>query len=168
MLNTSYIWCLPLGHLPLAVTYQKEGSATDLPDSITGLLTPAYDCFWQVITPLFFITDSWPRGLILYKPLDSSWRGPSSWGTSLLCAPLCWLRIKAAFPISSKLSLRTFQSALVDTASQGFGQQHYLFQPRIWISPEFGNSISTASNVYIWTCTKPTVVVNCQAVIWAS
>lgn len=98
MLNTSCIWCLPLGHLSLAVTYQKEGSATDLPDSITGLLTPAYDCFWQVITPLFLITDSWPRGLILYKPLDSSWRGPSSWGMSLLCAPLCWLRIKAAFP----------------------------------------------------------------------
>ena len=53
--------------------------------------------FGQVLTPLFLITYSWLRGLILYKPLDSSWRH-SSWGMSLLCSPLCWLRIKATFP----------------------------------------------------------------------
>ena len=34
-----------------------------------------------------------------YKPLDSSWDGVGhhSWGTSLLCSPLCQLRIKASF-----------------------------------------------------------------------
>ena len=36
----------PWSSLPLAVTYQKEGRATELPDSITGLLIPAYDGFW--------------------------------------------------------------------------------------------------------------------------
>ena len=47
------ILCLPLQHslnlmVPLFYkTYQKEGHrATELPDSITGLLMPACDCLW--------------------------------------------------------------------------------------------------------------------------
>ena len=34
--------------LTLVVTYQKEGQrATELPDSVTGFLTPACDCLWN-------------------------------------------------------------------------------------------------------------------------
>ena len=54
-LLTHYPWTLCVIHpisgvylynaLPLVVTYQKAGPrATELPASITGLLTPAYDC----------------------------------------------------------------------------------------------------------------------------
>ena len=54
-LHTYYPWTLCLIHpvsgvyldnsLPLVLTYQKVGPrGTELPDSIIGLLTPAYDC----------------------------------------------------------------------------------------------------------------------------
>ena len=55
--------------------------ATELPDSITGLLTPAYECLWnckkkkiEILVPLLLITDSWLWALILQKALFSPWR----------------------------------------------------------------------------------------------
>ena len=48
MLNISCIWCLPLqDSSPYGSSFanQKEGHrATELPESITGLPMPAYDC----------------------------------------------------------------------------------------------------------------------------
>ena len=100
----------PYNTIPLIVllfTYQKEGLITiGLPDSITGLLMPAYNCLWnnqeeeiKILTP-FFLIDSWLWALILYKSIDSSWgiEGRHSyWGMNLLYSPLCRLRIKATF-----------------------------------------------------------------------
>ena len=77
MLNTSCIWYLLLQQPPLVVTYQKGCRATELPDSITGLLTPVYETMQdeeiKILPPLFFIADFWLQALALYKPLDCSW-----------------------------------------------------------------------------------------------
>ena len=52
----------------------------------------------KILPPLFFTPHPWLWALALYKPLHSSWRvGHSSWGMSLQCTPLHWLRIKATF-----------------------------------------------------------------------
>ena len=87
MLSASPIWCFTLTTtLPLVVTYQKVGHrATELPDSITGLLTPVSGYLWNnargrnqdpiTSLPLFLVTNSWLRALALHKPLDSPWRG---------------------------------------------------------------------------------------------
>ena len=70
-----------------------------------GSLTPACDCFWKNERgrnedASTFGPHHGPRlqALILYKAWDFSWStGHSSWGTNLLCSPLCRLRIEATF-----------------------------------------------------------------------
>ena len=55
----------------------------------------------ESLSPLFLITEPWLQILALCKPLESSlgqeWWGHSSWVSSLLCLPLCWLRTKSTF-----------------------------------------------------------------------
>ena len=117
----------------LVVTHQKEGCrATESSDSATGVLTPVYGFETmqeeedKIQTPLFLIGDPWRWAFIFYKPLDSSWRGEHiSWGRSLLCSPLCWLRIKGTFLFRPDC-LCNFYSALVGSKSQILGQQRYL------------------------------------------
>ena len=83
VLNTPPIWCLPLQHpSPCSYISEKSQRATELQDSITGLLTwfmSVFDTMQEeeikIISPLFLITDCCL--LALYKSLDSTW----SWGT---------------------------------------------------------------------------------------
>lgn len=80
----------------------------------------------RIQTPLFLITDPWRWAFILYKPLDSSWSGEHiSWGRSLLCSPLCRLRIKGTF-LCHPDCLCNFYWASVGRKSQTLGQQCYL------------------------------------------
>ena len=45
---SSSSWCLPYNTLRLVVTYQKGGRrAPEKPDSVSGLLSPVYDCLWN-------------------------------------------------------------------------------------------------------------------------
>ena len=78
----------------------------------------------KILTPLSLITDFWPLALILYKPLDSSRKGDSSWGMSLLYSPLGQLRIKARFLFPTNSVSVFFYLSLVGRESQDLGQQH--------------------------------------------
>ena len=138
MLITACIWCSPLMHSlcrpPLVVflflLYRKK--TPGLPNFQTQLLdhlTPAFDCFWnnargrRIQDPLFLLTEPWLQALILYKPLDPSWK----WGTVLEAqsSPLHGLRIKATFLFPPNSASVFFYSVFVSRECQDFGQQHY-------------------------------------------
>ena len=84
-LHAKYILYLvfTLTTLPPIVTYQKVGRrGIKLPDPITGLLTPVYDCLWNKARgrnqdPNTSVPhhDSSLWAFIFYKPLDPSWMG---------------------------------------------------------------------------------------------
>ena len=96
----------PYNTLHLVVTYHKEGHrATELPDSITGLLMPAYGCLWNNTRgrnqdPLTFIPHQW---LLTASPcLTQAPRLLVEWGAQFFrhkptVSPLHKLRIKATF-----------------------------------------------------------------------
>ena len=83
----------------------------------------------KILSTLLLITNSWLQAFALCKPLDGSWvrggegRGHRSWGMSLLCSPLFWLRIKVTFLFPPYSVSVFFDSALVGREGQDFGQQ---------------------------------------------
>ena len=108
MLNTfSYLVFTLTTPFPLQLHIRKQAAGP--PNCQTQLL--GYWCQFmtgfetiqeeetKILSPLFFITNSWLQVLALYKPLDFSWGGEGHrfWGMSLLCSPLHWLRIKTSF-----------------------------------------------------------------------
>ena len=125
MLNTPPNWCLCLQHpSPCSYISEKSQRATELQDSIIGLLTWFMTVFEtmqeeesKIISPLFLITDCWL--LALHKPLDSTW----TWGTLIeawvYCVPLStdW-ELKPPFYFLQTMS----HSASVGREGQGFGQ----------------------------------------------
>ena len=136
MLNTSSVWCLPLQHLPLVLTYQKEGRRDmELPGSVPGitdlsLWLPLVKCMRKKSRSyaLCSSSDSWLWALAVYKLLYSSWAGDgahSPWGMTLLCARLCWLENKSHLHISFQICLCIFYLASLGRESQGFGQQQF-------------------------------------------
>ena len=118
----------------LVVTHQKEGCrAMESSDSATGVLTPVYDWFWNNARgrrqdPNTFVPHH--RSLtvslhLIWAPrLLMEWEH-ISWGRSLLCSPLCWLRIKGTF-LCRPDCLCNFYWASVGRKSQTLGQQRYL------------------------------------------
>ena len=151
MLNTSPIWCLPLQHpSPWSYTYHKEGRrAAQLPDSITGLLTPVYDCLWNNARgrnqdPVSFGPHHW---LLTASPyLIKAPRLLMELGTQFLrldrtVFPSPPAENKSYLSISSSLCLCIFLLASVGRVGQDFGQQHLdnrsdvCYQPRMFLFP---------------------------------
>ena len=64
---------------------------------MTGFETMQEEEEYKIFTPLFLITYPLLRALNDTIPQISHGEGHSSWGRSLLCPPLCQLKIKATF-----------------------------------------------------------------------
>ena len=104
LLNTSPIWCLPLQHSSPCkdISERRQQSHPNCQSQLLGYWLQFMTVFGkmheeeiEILSTLFFITDTWLWALALYKPLDSSWVGGkgvhSPWGMTLLCFPVCWL-----------------------------------------------------------------------------
>ena len=156
------------------VTHQKEGCRdTELLDSITGLLMPAYDCFWEdsntSVPPHQSLTVS---PCLIQAPRFLIGRG-GSWSLSLLCSLLHRLRIKATFLFPPSSVSIFFYSALVDRESQDFGQQHlyviFKWPPHILLSIIVNNSaggflsLHTISSIYSLRCLEVANLMNVSA-----